>query len=165
MTDLPLTPDKARHHYCMNCQTLFEYDAKACGSPDPSYGLDEDFKLVVCPECSQQYALPSKAVFDNEFGALRFAVDVLSSKVKESRNEIHELEYQLEKPTRVKTMLFDQCKVMKEVIEWIDIEEYDQAKTELNQQIEFINKEYGSNISDDISIDHIEPINNDGTDL
>ena len=157
MSDLPLTPDVGRYFYCISCNEMFEFnieESEVLSDVIDDYdGENGDKLLFDCPECGTMYAQSLEDTCVTRCEALESAVNVLSK------------DFVLPEPKLsdwAKSILFDQVKEMVEIKTCIEHKEFDYALELIDEQIDYIEKNYGSDdLSESVSTDHITEQDND----
>ena len=143
---LPLTPDKGRYHVCIQCDEFFDYDYTQCDKVEANYQLDDDYRIVECPNCETPYAITPEAMAVTKAEAYEVSYTIIKNKhTQYVRDNVTE--------SIAKSMLFDQIKELVEVRELMD-SDIAHAKTKLNEQIEYVELYYGGKVSDDVTSPH-----------
>jgi hypothetical protein len=146
----PLTPDKGRYLVCIQCEEESEYDITKCKPIPNNLGVPEDYLKVDCPHCETVYAFSEKITAVTMLDAYKLAFMITRMKWSEAESDT------VSDTKGVKEILFDQAKELSEIRQLIEQDDIEYALDKLDEQVEFIDKEYGSNVSESISLDHLK---------
>jgi hypothetical protein len=152
LNKLPLTPDKGRYLVCIQCEEESEYDVTECKTVPDTLGVPKGYLKVNCPHCDTVYAFAKQITAVTMLDAYKLAFMITRMKWTEA-----EKENDTASDTKgVKEILFDQAKELSEIRQLIEQEDIEYALDKLDEQVEFIDKKYGGNVSESISLDHLE---------